>query len=381
MQINSSLSSTGTYTVDWNYGVMVKGVRQARFVTQDGKLIQGTIDGRQIRPFTAESRSGVTFADGTPVPRPVFPPGLSGAVGLMPAAAKKALGTCTAARPIPQPPRPSPGQPAIMPASNGTSNFGSPPGIDDTSNSTACNTCIGEADAAAAACGIACGASFGLACGCLAGIPFLYLNCHTVGEQFGQGCCPVACAPSQNILGVGVVFQCCFAGDSCLNPGVPVVGGSSTAAFCCGADLQPCNLSICCPQDAPCRDVGICCPTNQNTCVTPDGPLCCDVGEDCIQNVGCCSPGRVCGSSCCDDASICVNPNTGTCCSFLTGIACGNQCCEAATERCTATGCCPISQACNGICCQAGSICSKQRASASLDVRTGKIFPRLQTAQ
>jgi hypothetical protein len=357
MQIDSSFSSTGTYTTDLHYGAMVKGVRQATFVTQDGKLVQGTIDGRRVKPFTAGSRS-VTFADGAPVPRPIFPPDVSSALQLAPAAVKKALGTCIPTRGSAEPTRPSSSQSAIRLASNGTSTFGSPPRVDDTANTKSCDTCLSEAFAAAVGCGIACGASFGLGCGCIAGIPFLFLNCHTVGEQFGQGCCPVACASSQTILGVGVVFQCCFGGDSCLNPGVPVVGGSSTAAFCCGPGLQTCNQSICCPSDAPCRDVGICCPTNQNTCVTASGPLCCDVGEDCIQNVGCCSPANVCGTNCCDEFSTCVDPNTGTCCPDLTGIVCGNQCCDGTTERCTATGCCPIAQACNGICCPAGSICS-----------------------
>lgn len=364
LQVDSTLSPTGTYTTNWHYGSMVKGVRDATLVTKDGKVIGGAVDGHTLKSFTRSSRA-VTLADGTPVPQPIFPPGMHNALALMQTAVKRTLSSCTAARGIAESPRHSLNQLAITPASNGTSTFGSPPGIDDTSNTTSCNTCIAEADAAAATCTLGCGVSFGFNCGCIAGIPFLYLNCHTVGEQFGQGCCPVACGPSQTILNVGVVYQCCYGGDSCFAPGAPVVGGSSTAAFCCGPGLQPCNQSICCPSDAPCRDVGICCPTNQNTCITNNGPVCCNEGENCIQNVGCCPPDSICGNNCCDSSSRCVDPNTGTCCPLLTGIPCGNQCCDGSTQRCTSNGCCPIAQACNGFCCQPGSICAKGQCISS----------------
>jgi hypothetical protein len=348
-QVDSTLSPTGTYTTNWHYGSMVKAVRDATLVTKDGKVIGGSLDGHTLKSFTGTSRA-VTLADGTPVPQPIFPPGMHNALALMQTAVKRTLSSCTAARGAPPPPLHNPGALPVSPASNGTSSFGSPPNIDDAANTTTCNTCIAEAHAAEVACGIGCGASFGLACGCIAGIPFLYLNCHTVGEQFGQGCCPVACGPSETILGVGVVFQCCFGGDSCLNPGVPVVGGSSTAAFCCGAGLTPCNQSICCPSNAPCRDVGICCPTDQNTCVTANGtPVCCNPGEECIEGVCCplgnvvCADGTCCEPTCHHCAgNSCVPVQDGTPCPK--GVCCGGTC----------TNCCGLGAGCIG----PGSCCS-----------------------
>jgi hypothetical protein len=348
LSCDGTLSGDGVYATTCRYGAVVGGVRQATFVTSDGKHIEGMVNGRQLMPFTAAAPS-LRFTDGTPVPQPSFPTGLASALKQVPQAVQAVLRACSRQGF-------SLGR-AIVPASNGgTSTFGSPPRIDDPGLSTACTTCILEAYAALVACGAGCALSFGFACGCVAGIPLVFIRCHTPGTGVGQGCCPVACGPTHTQHGVDVVDQCCSDGDSCLD---------SSTGTCCGPGLQACNKSTCCPSNAPCRDVGICCPTNQNTCITAGGPVCCNQGEDCSQNVGCCSPGSVCGNKCCDSFSTCVDPNTGTCCPILTGIACGNQCCEATIEECINGDCCPKAQACNGFCCQTGSICANGQCISS----------------
>ena len=381
LKFESNLSASGSFSQTWHYGPMVKGVREARLVTRDGKRIEGTINGRRLTSFTPEAQS-LTFADGSPVPQPIFPPAVGRGLQQVPTAIRGVLATC---RPTPEiegayspgiPPRSGVANsflsPAITILSPAITKYGVPGRFDDTGSQSSCHNCILEAYAAAAGCGAACGFSFGIACACIEGIPSVFANCHSPGTGLGQGCCPVGCGPTQGLAGVGVVFQCCSSGDSCLN---------STTGTCCEGGFQPCNQSTCCPSSAPCRDGSICCPTNHVTCITAKGPVCCDQGEDCIQNVGCCPPGNVCGNeccgqgevctqnggccppsnvcgnNCCSSSSRCVDANTGNCCPELTGIPCGNQCCNASTQRCTDAGCCSIAQACGGTCCPAGSIC------------------------
>jgi hypothetical protein len=339
--------TTSTYTASWRFGAMVQGVQEANFVTTDGKLMQGTINGRQLMPFTAATQS-LTFADGTPVPDPVFPPTVKDALQQMPAAAKSAiLGAVTPpifrkafdrtpaaiasgvgsrfdeaanGNGVVVPLGPARAVKAILGADPSHPTFGSPPHIDDTTGTQTCVYCVQEAYAAAAACGVACGLSFGFGCICAAGIPLLFANCHAPGEELGKGCCPVACGPTHPTLGIGVVFQCCRDGESCAD--------DSTGA-CCEPGLQPCQGTTCCPSNAPCRDEGICCPTNQNTCITPSGPVCCNPGEICNQGV-CCPPGSpICNGFCCAGG---VCDNSGNCCV-------NGACCPAGQDM-TADGCC-----------------------------------------
>jgi len=352
LNFDGTLSGAGVYTATWRYGAMVGGVREATLVTRDGNRIEGTVNGRQLTPFTARA-SSLRFTDGTPVPQPNFPIGLAPALEQVPRALQAALGTCSRSVFTPRG--------AIVPASNGgTSTFGSPPRIDDPGSSSNCHDCILEAYGAAALCGAACGFSFGLACACVAGIPVVFIRCHTPGTGFGQGCCPVLCGPTQNMLGADISYQCCSDGDSCLN---------SSKGTCCGPGLQACNKSTCCPSNAPCRDPGICCPTNQNTCITPSGPVCCNAGEQCIQGVCCPTGSTVCsdGSCCpttCANGSCCVS---GKCC-YPPSHICGNTCCPpfnaccsdvccSGDEICAGGNCCPVGQACGNVCCPPGQSC------------------------
>jgi hypothetical protein len=354
LHFESSIAAPGILSQTWNYGPMVKGVRKAQLVTRDGKRIEGAIDGRRLAPFTNEARS-FTFADGSPVRQPIFPPSVGRVLQQVPTAIRNALATRHSTPRLEEAysrgtaPGRSLGNAIITPATSGASTYGSPPRFDDPESSSSCTDCILEAYAASALCGIACGASLGFACACVAAVPLAFANCHSPGTGVGQGCCPVGCGPSQDMLGVGVVYQCCSGGDSCLN---------STTGTCCQSGLQPCNGTTCCPSNAPCRDLGICCPTSQATCSTANGPACCSEGEDCIQNVGCCPAGDVCGNNCCNPfTQTCVN---GTCsnCKAPGGILCGNQCCDADTQQCIDNACCPMAQACGGTCCPDGTICN-----------------------
>jgi hypothetical protein len=384
MQFDSNLSSDGAYTATWRYGTMVNGIRDATLVTRDGKHIEGTVNGRALMPFTAAS-STVTYADGTPVPPVVFPAGMDTTLRQIPAALKAAMATCretvrTDPYGRPTVPRGGSGRAtkfARRLSGSDPTTFGSSPRIDDTSLAASCGLCIAEAYAAAELCGAACGLSFGVGCACIVGIPLLYANCHSPGEDVGKGCCPVACGPSESILNVGVVFECCFSGDTCLGDAV----GS-----CCGDGLQPCNHSTCCPSNAPCRDVGICCPTNQNTCNTPSGPVCCNQGEDCVQGMCCprgsplcsglCCPGGTCDQTgkCCIDGVCCVAGQVDTldgCCpgDLLTtdrqhcGVRCGNNICLRTQHCCNG-------QCCDGECC--GASCCPQGQPSCLGEVNGK---------
>lgn len=363
----STLSDGGTHTATWRYGVVVGGVREAMLVTRDGNRVEGAVNGRKLVPSRSHV-SSLRFADGSLVPQPKFPAGLRAALQELPGAVQAALASCQLTRSIEyndfsaSPRSILASRVAIAPASNGgTSNaYGVAPRIDDPGSSAACKTCILEAYGAAAACGIGCGLSFGFACGCVLGIPLLFVACHTPGSGAGQGCCPVACGPTHTTLGLDVVYQCCYGGDSCLD---------SSRGTCCGPNLQACNRSTCCPSNAPCRDAGICCPTDQNTCLTASGQVCCDAGEECMNGVCCpsgstvCTDGTCCPTtcafgSCCVGGTCCYPPNHicgNTCCSPFN--ACCNGVCCANDEFCVSGNCCQATQACGSVCCASGEFC------------------------
>jgi hypothetical protein len=340
LKIDSSFSSTGVYTESLRHGGT--GGAQEMRLTTDGERIEGTVNGRALTPIwrarehevAARVNESFTFTDGTPVPRPSVPPDVQSALERLPAAIKNVLASCK--------------EPRLH-----FEAFGVPPRFDDTGGAGECAGCIAEAYAGAVGCGVACGLSFGFACACVAGVPLLFANCHSVGEGLGQGCCPVGCGPSHTTLGIGVVYQCCYGGDTCLN---------STTGACCGPGLGACNQTTCCPASAPCRDVGLCCPVNQATCITSNGPVCCNEGEDCTQGI------------CCPHGAPVIN---GACCSPPVFQACGNNCCPALTTKCCGDACCSgvclngnlccpsALQVCENACCAPGQVCTNGTCSSS----------------
>ena len=337
VRFESTLSAAGSYRATWRYGDMAHRVRGASLTTDDGKHLEGTVNGLPLTPFTAET-SSLTLADGSPAPDVIFPRSVRQALREVPSAIQSALAAYH---------KTESNEPHAA-RHEAEDKYDPPPRFDDTSQTDSCKACILEAYAAAVACGFACGASFGIACGCIAGIPLIYANCHTVGEGLGQGCCPVGCGASQTILGIGVVYQCCFGGDTCLD--------SSTGA-CCGPGLEPCNQRTCCEADAPCRDVGICCPTDQVTCITAKGPVCCNPGEDCIQGV-CCARGKpVCNDgTCCD--SVCHHCQGDHCVPVPDGTPCPTGlCCDGTCAKCCelGAGCTSNGGCCSGFCNEDGS--------------------------
>jgi len=196
----------------------------------------------------------------------------------------------------------------------------------DPGDSSQCNNCTNECIAVAEGC-LAAGFT---GCGALLAVPFagpflaaacaaaVTAGCYEAGANcadncwnIGSACCPVDCGSG-----------CCDRGETCLD---------SRQGLCCSRGLQPCRG----PQES-CYD-----PTKE-TCL-PSG-------------VGC-AVGQECGENCCGDYAECVNRDTGLCCPTLTNIPCGTDCCNGTTERCTDTGCCPVTQACGTVCCLPGFVC------------------------
>ena len=276
---HTGILSNDVYTLTWTYGKIFPDVNNMTIIINNDKTTTTTVDGVNMN-----TSMNVTF--------PHLLPQINPKLQQLSDFIKSALQECRSSMKKKR---------AWEDHLNGfekrQDQFGIPGMFENTASGGSCIACLAEAYAASAACGLACGFSFGLACGCVAGIPFIFANCHSPGTGFGQGCCPVSCGPSSSILGIGVVFQCCSANDLCLN---------SNNGVCCPSGTQPCNGNICCPSNAPCRDPGICCPTTRNTCITPNGPTCCNEGESCVEGM-CCPPSQIVNGQCCP-------PSSHTCC-------------------------------------------------------------------
>jgi len=199
--------------------------------------------------------------------------------------------------------------------------------VEFVASSTQCQMCQVTCFGASTGCLIGVGAG----CAALFAVPFvggaLYAACDIAGSiactaadvsctnncfNIGSACCPVDCGVS-----------CCNSGEVCLD---------SAHGLCCPRGTQPCR--------GP-----------QESCYDPNTETCMQSGQGCRY-------GGECGSVCCDEFSTCVDPNAGTCCGGLVGLPCGSLCCNAITEVCTSAGCCPTDQACGGVCCPSGFLCS-----------------------
>ncbi len=201
-------------------------------------------------------------------------------------------------------------------------------------DSSECNDCTTNCIIAATGCDAAVDAGC-TGCFALAAIPI-------VGGGLAAGCY-AAC------VGVGTA-ACYAAGTSCVN------GCYNIGSPCCPED---CGVG-CCDRGETCLDSaqGLCCSPGTQPCRGPQESCFDPTKETCLPSGVGCPVGKDCGSNCCNEYEQCVDPSTGNCCPLLTGIPCGNQCCDGSTDRCTATGCCPINQACGGTCCPPGFVCN-----------------------
>jgi hypothetical protein len=322
---HSQSSSDGGYNTLWDYGGIFNGIQQLSLLTHADNTTIGTADHAKLKPFPAHAPH-FTFTNGTAVPLSRGGQQITPALKGLPDHIQAAIRACQPS----QTKRWTEDAPSII--FKRQNQFGIAPKFDDTGSASPCTICIAEAYAASVACGIACGASFGIACGCIAGIPLLFPQCHNPGTGLGQGCCPVGCGSGSRILGIEVVYSCCFSDESCVNP---------SSGACCASGLQACGGNTCCPSNAPCRDGGICCPTNRNTCITSSGPKCCNEGEDCVGGT-CCPRDSVVGNQCCP-------PDSQTCC---TGKP-PSRCAEGGIQTCINNqwvfSSCPYPKNCIGI--------------------------------
>jgi hypothetical protein len=272
----------GNFTSIYDFGPLIKGLHNFTLVNHGASTLDGSANGFKLSPFDT-TMTQFKFSNGTNLVAPTLPVSYTTLLSQLPGAIKSQVGNCQTTSNTKR------SWDDISP--NPKSSLIKRQQFDQPGSGGNCAYCQIEAFAASTACVVGCIESFGFGCGCVAGIPLLFIQCNNPGDGFGQGCCPVACGPSSNDLGITVVYACCDVGDSCLDPTVP--------GWCCPADTTPCGGRSCCdvPRDGPCRDQGICCPYEQATCTTQFGVACCNPGEQCVQEQ-CCPTANIVGEQC-----------------------------------------------------------------------------------
>jgi hypothetical protein len=253
----SGVLSNVSYMTTWEFGDIIKGVKKITFVTIDGTTANGMIDGVHVKPMTVHSCS-IEFLNGTVFPCPHVPARLAPELHRVPDVIQAALCKCRLYNYTLQDGR-------MMVRCQNTAPFK----FDNPESMPSCTGCIFESFGNSVLCGICDGLfggvlSFtGINCGCTNSFPII--SC----QQPGGGCCPIGCGPTHTVLSFPVVFQCCYGGDTCLDP---------SNGECCPPNSSPCDGNVCCEQGIPCRD-GICCPTDATTCGVPGKMTCCDAGS------------------------------------------------------------------------------------------------------
>lgn len=180
-------------------------------------------------------------------------------------------------------------------------------------------------------CGIICAFSF-WGCACVLDVPKNHAGCHQAGSE----CCPIPCGPTSNLLGVDVVFQCCYGGESCLR---------QSDGACCPPKTATCNGDTCCQPGVPCVEDQVCCPASQTTCQSALGLQCCSQGETCTKFQGCCPTGSACNDVCCGPFFECTDFDNSFCCTSNRHNS-GGLCCSADEFNCAGmccSGTCDIS--------------------------------------
>jgi hypothetical protein len=398
LEMNWSASIRPPYHAEGHLqlGPQFNGPKTLQFTTSDGKIAQGTLDGRRLLPFAANApASALRFADGgTLPPAGPLPPDLKAALDGLLGNARTLAGSCR--------PTPAVNRTGVPRLRRDDSHKSAP------WNTSACSTCDdacyvstgfgilgaiisaitgGPAAAAGAAVGVVSTASF-------------CINVCARGP-----CCPVVC--SKNPIPPGITTpavppSCCDSGEICLN---------LDAGLCCNQGQSPCGQQFCCdpgdvclpngccPVDQLCNNNSTCCPDgsicnpDNNHTPDPDGSICCakDVvgcGNKCCpdhryycRNGTCCLPGRECGDICCDELATCIqnNPAGPLCCAFASP-ACGGKCCAHGDVCVNNSECCHPAQHCmlqdgSSLCCPPNHICDIATHTCSTSACSGGQVP------
>lgn len=381
LSVHTSRAKTGFVEVNVTYGNAFRGLKRAAFYSRDGKVLEGDMDGRRIRPFIAGADpNSLRFADGGSPPATEVSPDIKQAIQSIfekekELAARGGGGTAPQTPPRPPGPSPPPGPPD--PPDSADHGHGSNPAASGGCVGckavcyTAAGTCGYGAAAAAAGCII-----FYVAClaGGLAGCAVASIFCIAACHATGFPCCPTACGD----------VACCDGDETCLdpNPGVCCSKGLIACAAnsccqpsdtcinatgeCCSKDQIVCN-HVCCKPGEVCKDGVICCPPKQDVC----GGVCCGINALCNEKTGKCCPSQLlCGGVCCDELSRCVDSGKSLCCSFAVKD-CGDKCCQPGEvcidDKCCSNACgsecCKSNQlCCGGICCPSGQTCLDAKA-------------------
>lgn len=299
LSVHTSRAKTGFVEVNVTYGNAFRGLKRAAFYSRDGKVLEGDMDGRRIRPFIAGADpNSLRFADGGSPPATEVSPDIKQAIQSIfekekELAARGGGGTAPQTPPRPPGPSPPPGPPD--PPDSADHGHGSNPAASGGCVGckavcyTAAGTCGYGAAAAAAGCII-----FYVAClaGGLADCAVASIFCIAACHATGFPCCPTACGD----------VACCDGDETCLDPNPGV---------CCSKGLIACAANSCCqPSDTCINATGECCSKDQIVC----NHVCCKPGEVCKDGVICCPPKQdVCGGVCCGINALC-NEKTGKCC-------------------------------------------------------------------
>ena len=316
LQADTQISLSGSVQVMMRFGDGFSGIKEIVFTSSDNKTLQGTIDGKEITPYSLKSDpKSIKFADGSALTQTTVDSDVLSALPLLSQAMKNKCGAGAPAAEAPSP-APPPGQPAHP--------------INPTRACIICtatfaltyDACVWGAAQASTSCGLfypVCLAAATLVCLGAEGVELGTL-CHLppfaqiFGQTPGPPCCPVYCGGN----------SCCNTGESC-----------ASAGLCCSAGTTVC------------------------------GSNCCNSGETCVGGATCCSNGSVCGSNCCGAGQSCTS---GVCCptgnAVCNGVCCGdpNDICDPNTHACTLA--CPGGCQPGQLCCTAGGtgapVCTSQ---------------------
>ena len=349
----------------------VFGFQNLRLTSQDGRTLQGTINGRAIAPTNIEGGSklnGIQFADGQPGPSITENANLRNAIRQAFLKASQDAKQCFPSEPIAEGHRRNEitGEPGAVYESPANAGF-----------SKAClgcfNNCYSQYNDCAKQGAEDCAGPWWFLC-----LPaYMATTCGPNQDScenkcsYGPICCPVKCdnAPPSNGPGL-----CCAAGNKCVDAtnGYCCPDGYNTACtsgfcVCCPGNQAVCN-GLCCAPGQACSKQGTCCPS-ASICHGE----CCTAGTKCLPG-GCCLARNVCGNTCCD--GVCKNgkctpaPSPGSIC--LTGVMINGKCCP--SDLACGNVCCPKGQACvdpkNGTCkklqCSAGeAVCMSPMPNGS----------------
>ena len=235
VQFSSQLLFAGPVSYKWHFGDMV-GIIRDMTLTVNGNWTTGTVNGRDITPFSPQS-SNLTFANGTFVPAPDLPPRLASALAKVPDALRSVFDNC---------------QSSESTSSLVRQETAPRPFLDRF----ACTRCTFGVTGGLLICGLRCGMRLPIPgdplpfpCGCIPG-PIIIHSCTRLGL-----CCPVACGDAETIPSIGVVRR---------------------PARCCAADAV-CFLGRCCPsgqfrRNICCSDLlGVCCEPGTRPRCSADG--------------------------------------------------------------------------------------------------------------